>query len=54
MFAMMVFEMRVYFCVTEANISNTIFKYFQQTMTLDESELIRRLPFPADIARDPE
>jgi hypothetical protein len=37
MFAMMVFEMRVYFRVTEMNIGKTIFEYFpQQTMTLDE------------------
>jgi hypothetical protein len=54
MFAMMVFEMRVYFCITEMNIAKTIFEYFpQQTMTLDESELIRRLLFLANIIRDP-
>jgi hypothetical protein len=55
MFAMMVFEMRIYFCVTEMNIAKTIFDYFpQQTMTLDESELLHRLLFLADIIKDPE
>jgi hypothetical protein len=44
LFAMMVLEMRIYFCVTEANISKTIFPYFpQQTMTLDEADLSKRL-----------
>lgn len=44
LFAMMVLEMRLYFCVTEANLSHTIFKYFpQQTMTLGETELTKRL-----------
>lgn len=44
LFAMTVFEMRAYLCVTESNISNTIFEYFpQQTMTLGESELNKRL-----------
>jgi hypothetical protein len=44
LFAMMTLEMRIYFCVTEQNISNFIFKYFpQQTMTLDEADLSKRL-----------
>lgn len=44
LFAMMVLEMRLYFCVTEMNISNTIFKYFpQQTMTQDELALLKRI-----------
>jgi hypothetical protein len=44
LFAMMVLEMRIYFCVTEANISKTIFPYFpQQTMSLDEADLSKRL-----------
>jgi hypothetical protein len=44
LFAMMVLEMRIYFCVTEANISKTIFPYFpQKTMTLDEADLSKRL-----------
>jgi hypothetical protein len=44
LFAMMTLEMRLYFCVTEQNISKFIFKYFpQQTMTLDESDLTKRL-----------
>lgn len=44
LFAMMTLEMRLYFCVTEQNISKYIFKYFpQQTMTLDESDLSKRL-----------
>ncbi|QMP82176.1 RNA-dependent RNA polymerase, partial [Blattodean arli-related virus OKIAV101] len=55
LFAMMVLEMRLYFCVTEANIAEFIFKYFpQQTMTLDESDLTKRLLILADIMRDPE
>ncbi|QMP82314.1 RNA-dependent RNA polymerase [Coleopteran arli-related virus OKIAV107] len=44
LFAMFVLEMRIYYCITEANISNTIFRYFpQQTMTLSENELTKRL-----------
>jgi len=44
LFAMMTFEMRLYFSVTEANIKDKIFPYFpQQTMTLDESDLSKRL-----------
>uniref|UniRef100_A0AB38ZJM8 RNA-directed RNA polymerase L n=1 Tax=Crocidura lasiura lispivirus 2 TaxID=3139472 RepID=A0AB38ZJM8_9MONO len=44
MFAMLVLEMRIYFCVTEANIAKKIFPYFpQQTMTMTESELTKRL-----------
>lgn len=44
LFAMMVLEMRLYFCVTESNISKRVFKYFpQQSMTLDEEKLSRRL-----------
>jgi hypothetical protein len=54
MFAMMVFEMRAYFCVTESNIAKIIFSYFpQQTMTLDEAELAKRLLFLSDIFKDP-
>uniref|UniRef100_A0AAT9JQ10 RNA-directed RNA polymerase L n=1 Tax=Macrotermes natalensis lispivirus 1 TaxID=3133481 RepID=A0AAT9JQ10_9MONO len=44
LFAMMTFEARLYYSVTEANIRDHIFKYFpQQTMTLDESDLSKRL-----------
>lgn len=44
LFAMMVLEMRLYFCVIESNISKKVFKYFpQQSMTLDEEKLSRRL-----------
>ncbi|UHK03042.1 MAG: RNA-dependent RNA polymerase [Guiyang lispivirus 2] len=44
LFAMMVLEMRLYFCVTEHNIASSIMKYFpQQTMTLGELDLIHRL-----------
>ncbi len=44
MFIMMVLEMRLYFCVTEMNIANQVFKYFpQQTMTCDETTLTNRL-----------
>lgn len=44
LFAMMVLEMRLYFCVTEQNISKTIFKYYpQQSMTQDEAKLTYRL-----------
>lgn len=44
LFAMMVLEMRLYFCVTEGNLADTMFKYFpQQSMTLDESELAKRI-----------
>nr|QBP37026.1 putative polyprotein [Lampyris noctiluca rhabdo-like virus 1] len=44
LFAMFVLEMRLYYCVTESNLSRTIFKYFpQQTMTLSEIELTKRL-----------
>lgn len=55
MFAMMVFQMRIYFCVTEMNLSKIILDYFpQQTMTLTESELLKRLFFIADVMRDPK
>jgi hypothetical protein len=38
LFAMITLDIRMYFAVTEANIAETIFKYFpQQTMTLDEA-----------------
>jgi hypothetical protein len=30
LFAMMTLEMRIYFCVTEANIAKNIFPYFPQ------------------------
>lgn len=44
LFAMMVLEMRMYFVVTEKNIADNIFPYFpQQTMTLSESELSKRI-----------
>lgn len=44
LFAMMTLEMRLYFCVTEQNLSKYIFSYFpQQTMTLDEADLSKRL-----------
>lgn len=44
LFAMMTFEARLYYSVTEANIRDTIFPYFpQQTMTLDEADLSKRL-----------
>ncbi|UUW06592.1 VP1 [Cat Tien Hospitalitermes Lispi-like virus] len=44
LFAMMTFEMRLYYSVTEANIKDHILKYFpQQTMTLDEADLSKRL-----------
>uniref|UniRef100_A0AAT9JFS1 RNA-directed RNA polymerase L n=1 Tax=Macrotermes subhyalinus lispivirus 1 TaxID=3133482 RepID=A0AAT9JFS1_9MONO len=44
LFAMMTFEARLYYSVTEANIRDHIFKYFpQQTMTLDEADLSKRL-----------
>lgn len=43
LFAMMTLEMRLYFCVTEKNLADTMFKYFpQQTMTTDEATLIKR------------
>lgn len=46
LFAMMVLEMRLYFCVTEANIAKNIMPYFpQQTMTMTEIDLIHRLLF---------
>jgi hypothetical protein len=54
MFAMMVFEMRVYFCVTEMNLSKILLDYFpQQTITLDESELIKRLLFISILINNP-
>ncbi len=44
MFIMMVLEMRLYFCVTEMNLADQVFKYFpQQTMTSDETSLTNRL-----------
>ncbi|QQM16270.1 putative replicase [Jimsystermes virus] len=44
LFAMMTFEMRLYYSVTEANIKDHILVYFpQQTMTLDEADLSKRL-----------
>ncbi|APG78782.1 RNA-dependent RNA polymerase [Wuchang romanomermis nematode virus 2] len=43
-FAMMVLEMRCYFCVTEKNLAEKVLPYFpQQTMTLSEAELTERL-----------
>lgn len=44
LFAMMVLEMRLYFCLIESNISKKVFGYFpQQSMTLNEEKLTRRL-----------
>lgn len=44
LFAMMVLEMRLYFCSTEANIARTIFQYLPcQTMTWSETELLRHI-----------
>ncbi|APG78697.1 RNA-dependent RNA polymerase [Hubei odonate virus 10] len=44
LFAMMVLQMRLYFAVTEANISKNIFPYIpQQTMTMGEPELYNHL-----------
>lgn len=44
LFAMMVLEMRMYFAVTEKNISDTLFKYVPtQTMTSSEAELNSKL-----------
>lgn len=44
LFAMMCLEMKLYFCATEKNISEVIFRYFpQQSMTSDEEELTKRL-----------
>lgn len=48
LFAMFVLEVRLYFGITETNISNTIFKYFpQQTMTLSENEVTKRFELRA-------
>jgi hypothetical protein len=44
-FAIKTLEMRLHFCVTEANISNFIFKYFPQLTMTDESDLTKRLPY---------
>jgi hypothetical protein len=53
MFAIIVFEIKIYFSVTQSNIEKIIFPYFpQQTMTLNESELMRRLLFFSDITKD--
>ncbi|QEQ50497.1 RNA-dependent RNA polymerase [Amsterdam virus] len=44
LFVMLVLEMRLYFCVTEYNLAEKIFKYFpQQTMTSSEPDLVTRL-----------
>lgn len=44
LFVMLVLEVRMYFCVTELNLAEKIFKYFpQQTMTSSESDLVTRL-----------
>lgn len=44
LFAMMVLEMRLYFCVTESNIKDKILPYFpQQTMNASDRELQKRL-----------
>lgn len=44
LFAMMVLEMRLYFCVTEENLSKKIFQYYpQQSMTSSEAKLAYRL-----------
>ncbi|APG78632.1 RNA-dependent RNA polymerase [Hubei rhabdo-like virus 4] len=58
MFAMMVFEMRVFFTATEANIADNIFPYLPpQTMTLSKQEIVERFhevtwdPDNVDLAR---
>ncbi|QXV86525.1 RNA-dependent RNA polymerase [Arlivirus sp. virus] len=44
LFAMMVLEMRLYFCCTESNIARTIFKYMPcQTMNWRETDLLRHI-----------
>ncbi|UHK03027.1 MAG: RNA-dependent RNA polymerase [Guiyang lispivirus 1] len=44
LFSMMVLEMRMYFCATEANIAKTVFKYMPgQTMTWSEADLMKHL-----------
>lgn len=44
MFAMLVLEMRLYFCATESNIAQNIFKYMPcQTMTWSEADLMKHL-----------
>lgn len=46
LFAMKFLEMRLYFCMTEANITKHIMPYFpQQTMPLSENDLAHRLLF---------
>jgi hypothetical protein len=42
LFAMLVLEMRIYFCITEKNLADSILRYFpQQTMTSDEATLMK-------------
>ncbi|QMP82292.1 RNA-dependent RNA polymerase [Strepsipteran arli-related virus OKIAV104] len=44
LFAMMTLDMRLWSCALESNISEQVFPYYpQQTMTLSESELTKRL-----------
>nr|QVG74755.1 RNA-dependent RNA polymerase [Mononegavirales sp.] len=44
LFAMLVMEMRLYFCVTEMNLANQIMDFFPQTtMTMGELDLTQRL-----------
>ncbi|AJG39142.1 RNA-dependent RNA polymerase [Tacheng Tick Virus 6] len=44
LFAMMVLEMRLYYCALEKNLAEKILEYFpQQTMTLGEIDLTQRL-----------
>lgn len=43
MFSMMVFEMRLFFALTESNIADSVFKYLpQQTMTHSRLEIMKR------------
>ncbi|QPL15345.1 RNA-dependent RNA polymerase [Hymenopteran arli-related virus OKIAV99] len=44
LFAMLVFEMKMYFSATQSNIKNQVFRYYpQQTMTLNETDMHKRL-----------
>lgn len=53
MFAMLVLEMRMYFCATEANIASKIFPYNTcQTMTLSESELFYHIQHVTGMTND--
>uniref|UniRef100_A0A5S6QK51 RdRp catalytic domain-containing protein n=1 Tax=Trichuris muris TaxID=70415 RepID=A0A5S6QK51_TRIMR len=44
LYVMMVLEMHLYYCITEMNLAETIFKYLpQRTMTSSEADLTTRL-----------